>query len=137
MMNTLTKTRGSFSNTSVKRDRFVNSLWPKRSSIDAFVAGLSALMTGTIGLFGFRRLNNIRGWRFRGVRGILREFSDLFSKLSVFLNKGFVGFKKFSNLFFKSSNSFIALFQLSFKFQDALDIELFFFGSQFLPLRYL
>ncbi len=34
-------------------------------------------------------------------------------------------------------NSFIALFQLSFKFRDALDAELFFFGSYFSPSDHL
>jgi len=60
---------------------------------------------------------------FRLVR-VLREFCNPIDKLSI-------DFKKFGNLFFKSSNSFIASFQLSFKFRDALDIELFFFRGQF------
>ena len=78
--------------TNVKLHRFVNSIWPKRSSIDAFVAGLSALMTGAIGLFGFRQLNNIRGRRFGRVGRVLREFGDLFGKvmdsLFEFCNQG-------------------------------------------------
>ncbi len=33
------------------------------------------------------RLDNIRRWRLGKVRGILREFSDLISKLSINFNK--------------------------------------------------
>ncbi len=115
---------------SVKRDRLINLILPEWLSIDPFMAQLATLTTGTIGLFGYRRLDNIRGRRLGRVRGILREFSDLISKLSI-------NFNKFGNLFFKSSNSFIALFQLSFKFRDALDIELFFFRGQFSFLSHL
>ena len=46
---------------SVKRDRLVNLILPEWLSIDPFMAQLAALATGTIGLFGFRRLDNIRG----------------------------------------------------------------------------
>ena len=53
---------------------------------------------------------DIRGWRLGGVGRILREFSDLVSKFSI-------DFNKFGNLFFK--------------FGDTLNIEMFFFGSQF------
>ncbi len=56
---------------------------------------LTALTAGTIGLFGFRWLNNIRGWWFGRVRGILGEFSHLFSKLGV-------DFEKFGSLLFQS-----------------------------------
>ena len=53
------------------------------------------------------------------------------SILSVHPNKLSIDFKKFGNLFFKSSNSFTALFQLSFKFRNKLDIEAFSLASQF------
>ena len=88
----------------------------KRSS---FVLGMSGLTASFTRLFVFclsRRLNNIRRWRFGGIGRILREFSDFISKLG--------------NLFFKSSNALIALFELLFKFSNVLNIELFCFGSQ-------
>ena len=59
---------------------------------------------------------NIRGWGLGRVGRILREFSHLFGKFGV-------GFKKFSDLLFKFSN--------------ALNIELFFLGSQFLSSSHL
>jgi len=40
-------------------------------------------------------------------------------------------------LLFKFRNASIALFQLSLKFRDALDIELFFFRGQFSSLNHL
>jgi len=107
----------------IKRDRFINSIWPKWLSVEAFMPRLTALMAGTIGLFGFRRLNNIRGWRFGRVRGILGEFSHLFSKLGV-------DFEKFGNLFFQS-----CVFNL--QVGNLLLIELFSFRCQFLSSRHL
>ena len=100
----------------VKWDCFINLIGAKRRSIDAFMPELSTLTTLTIGLFGLGRLNNIRGRRLGRVGGILREFGNLISKLSI-------DFKKFSNLLFK--------------FRNALNVELFFFRSQFLSLRHL
>lgn len=115
---------------SVKRDRLVNLILPEWLSIDPFMAQLATLTTGTIGLFGFRRLDNIRGRRLGRVRGILGKYSYLFSKLSV-------GFKKFSNLLFQSVDPLIAQLQLSFKFSNALFVKLFAFRGQVLPSRHL
>ena len=53
------------------------------------------------------------------------------------LSKLSINFNKLGNLFFKSSNPFIALFQLSFEFRDVLDIELFFFRGRFSSLSHL
>ena len=102
--------------TSVKLHGLVNSLWPKRPSINAFVAGLSALTRGFVRLLGLWRLNNIaRRWLGR-IRGILGKFSYL-------VGKSGVGFEKFGNLLFQDGDSLVTLLQLSFKFRDALDIE--------------
>ena len=73
------------------------------------MSGLAAPIAGCVGFFLSRRFDNIRRWRFGGIRGVFREFSDLVGQFSI-------DFNKFSNLFFKSSN--------------ALNIELFCFGSQ-------
>jgi len=114
---------------SVKRDRLVNLILPEWLSIAAFMTRLTPLLTGTAGLFGFGRLDNIRGWRLGRIGGILGKFGDLFGKLSyplskcsVFLDKLFVGFEEFGNLLFKFCNT-------SF-------IELFSFRCQFLPSNY-
>lgn len=115
---------------SVKRDRLVNLILPEWLSIAAFMTRLTTLLRGTAGLFGFRRLDNIRGRRLGRVRGILGKYSYLFSKLSV-------GFKKFSNLLFQSADPLIAQLQLSFKFSNALFVKLFAFRGQILPLRHL
>ena len=72
-----------------------------------------------------RRLKNIRRGRLRGIGRILREFSDLVGE---FCHQ----FRQFSNLFFKNSNTLIALFELLFKFGNTLNIELFFLRSQLL-----
>jgi hypothetical protein len=104
------------------------------------MAQLVALTTGTMGLFGFRRLDNIRRrrlGRIGGIGGIPGEFSDLLSKLIVFLHKGFVGFKKFSNLLLQSADPLITQLQLSFKFSDPLFVKLFAFGGQFLSSIHL
>ncbi len=53
------------------------------------------------------------------------------------VNKGFVGFKKFNKLLFQSGDPFVTLLQLSFKFCNALLIELFSFRCQFLPSNHL
>ena len=84
------------------------------------MSGLAAPIAGCVGFFLSRRFDNIRWWRFGGIRGVFREFSDLVGQFSI-------DFNKFSNLFFKSSK--------------ALNIELFCFGSQILsscsPVRLL
>jgi hypothetical protein len=52
--------------------------------------GMSWLSTDFARRFAFcisRWLDNIRRWRLGKVRGILREFSDLISKLSINFNK--------------------------------------------------
>ena len=98
-----------------------------------FMLGMSWLSTDIARRVAFcisRWLDNIRGWRPGGVGRVLREFCNLISKFSHLFSKFGVDFKKFSN-------AFIALFELSFKFRDALDIELFFVGSQFLSSSHL
>ena len=84
-----------------------------------------------------RWLDNIRGWRLGGVRRALREFCNLISKFSHLFSKFGVDFKKFSHLLFQCIDSLITFSQLSFKFRDALDIELFFFRGQFSSLNHL
>ena len=89
--------------------------------------GMSWLSTDFARLVAFcisRRLDNIRGWGLGGVGRVLREFGNLVSEFSHL-------FHKLSELLFKFRNAFIASFQLSFKFRDASDIELFFFRGQF------
>jgi len=93
----------------IKWDCFINLIGFKRLTIDTFMTGLAALSSKACCRFRFGRLDDIRRWRLGGVGRILREFSNLVSKLSI-------DFKKFGNLFFK--------------FSDTLNIELFFFGSQ-------
>ena len=98
--------------------KFINFFGCKRRS---FVLGMSRLTTNVTRLFVFclsRRLDNIRRWWLGGIGRILRELSHLVSKLG--------------NLFFKSSNALIALFELLLKFSNVLNIELFCFGSQIL-----
>ena len=102
---------------SVKRNRLVNLILPEWLSIAAFMTGLTTLVRGTAGLFGFGWLDNIRGRRLGRIGGIHRKFGDLFGKLSYLFSKFGVGFKKFGNLLFKLSNE--------------LNVELFFLGSQF------
>jgi len=113
----------------VKRDRLVNLILPEWLSIAAFMTRLTALLTGTAGLFGFRWLDNIRGWRLGRIGGILGKFGYLFgkisyqlSKFSVFIDNLFVGFEEFGNLLLKFCNTSL--------------IELFSFRCQFLPSNY-
>jgi len=90
--------------------KVVNFLYCKRPS---FVLGMSRPSTNFARLFAFpisRRLDNIRRWRFGIVRGILREFSDLVIE--------------FGHLFHNLSD-------LLFKLRNALNVEFFFFRSQF------
>jgi hypothetical protein len=70
-------------------------------------------------------ISNIQRWRLRRGGRILRQFShlvselgDLFGQFRILLDKRFIDFNKFSNLFFK--------------FRNAANIELFCFSSQVL-----
>ena len=101
-------------------DFFRTKKWP-------FMLGMSWLSTDFARFIAScisRWLDNIRGWGLGGVGRVLREFSNLVSEFSHL-------FHKLSDLLFKFRNAFIASFQLSFKFGDASDIELFFFRGQF------
>jgi len=107
--------------------KIVNVFGRKGRSFMFVMSGLAALVTGCVVFFLPRRLDNIRRWRLGRIRGILLEFGHLVSKLG--------------NLFFKSSDSLITLFELLFKFGNASNRELFCFGIQIssssLPTRLL
>ena len=115
---------------SVKRDRLVNLILPGWLSIAAYMTGLTTLLTGIAGLFGFRWLDIIRGWWLGRIGRILGKFDYLVSKSGV-------GSEKFGNLFFQGCDSPVTLLQLSFKFSNTSPKELFSPGCQFLPSNYL
>jgi len=96
----------------------INLVWPKRRTVHAMMAGLSALTTRPFGIVGFWRLNDVGGRWLGGVRGVLGKPGHL-------LGKFFHLCRKFSHLPQKLGVLFDKLGVLFFEFSDPSLIKLF------------
>ena len=104
----------------------------KRWSGHTFMARLSSLAAGTLRILRFWRLDDVRGWRFGRIRGVLGKCGHLFSELGILLHKLGILFGKLSvlldklgDLIFQYGDSFVSLDDLCFELRDPPQMELF------------